>query len=202
MFTSEGDFFRLLMPCSQTVLVVGNASSGMDIARELVGYITRTLPSGYTPETWPEQVEGNGKVNVISSWESLEKPPPMDFNPLDPSSPEWCRKVQVRGRIKEVDEDGAIVFEEGEDVKSGQVDVIVFATGFLFDFPFLKQNQGALVQAPILPHFEGNDSGGRPSSTMFNLDDWLLFHARDETICFLGMPVTVVPFPLTDAQAR
>lgn len=174
----------------------------MDIAREMVGYLTRTLPSGYTPETWPEQIKGEGKINVISSWESLEKPPPMDFNPLDSASPDWCRKVQVRGRITTVDEDGGINFEQGERLNAGEVDILIFATGFLFDFPFLKQDKGALLGAPILPHYEDSSSGGKPSSTMFNLDDWLLFHKLDESLCFLGMPVTVVPFPLTEAQAR
>ena len=83
------------------ILVVGNASSGMDIARELSGYITRDLPSGLSPNQWKEKCKKD-PFNVYSSWHSLEKPPPMDFSPLDPDSPDWCRKIKVLDQILQI----------------------------------------------------------------------------------------------------
>lgn len=180
------------------VLVVGNGSSGMDIARELVGSVRRDLPSGYTPKEW-EDCCREAPCHVYSSWHSPDKPPPMDFDPRDTDSPEWSRKIQVVDQIDHID-GNSIHFADGTVLDS--IKVIVFATGFLFDNAFIDQSTEPLLSRPLLP--PSSSTGlrtGMPSLHLYNLDDWQLFHATDETIAFLGVPSRVVPFPFTEAQA-
>ncbi|UZJ55038.1 hypothetical protein CBS101457_004358 [Exobasidium rhododendri] len=179
------------------VLVVGNASSGMDIARELAGYLVRALPSGLSPEEWKERCLKD-PFRVYSSWHALDKVPPMDYNPLDPDSPEWCRRINVVDEIDRID--GTVIhLKDGTSLDS--IKVIIFATGFLFDNPYIDQTTEPLLSRPLLPPSDNSAKTGFPSTTMYNMDDWILFHSGDESVAFLGLPITVVPFPFTEIQA-
>lgn len=179
------------------VLVVGNASSGMDISRELAGYITRNLPSGMTPQEWKQRCKED-PFTVYSSWHSMDKGPGLDYNPLDEDSPDWCRKINVLPQIESIEND-KICLDNGTILDD--VELIIFATGYLFDNAFIDQTIEPLLTRPLLPPSKNASRSGFPSSTMYNLDDWLLFHRLDESIAFLGLPLVVVPFPLTQAQA-
>lgn len=179
------------------ILIVGNASSGMDIARELSGFITRDLPCGLNPKQWSEKCQKD-PFEIFSSWHSPDKPPPMDYNPLDPDSPEWCKKINVVGSITSIQGD-LIHLADGSTLRD--VPLIIFATGFLFDNAFLDQSAGVLKNYPLLPPSNHSSRIGFPSASVYNLDDWFLCHSQDETIAMLGMPITVVPFPFTEIQA-
>lgn len=181
----------------KNVLVVGNASSGMDIAREMAGYITRTLSNGTTPALWKERCRME-PFNIYSSWHSLDKAPGMDYNPLDALSPDWCRKIKVLPQINHINEE-AIHFED--ETILDDIELIIFATGFLFDNPYIDQSSGSLLTRPLLPPSNNLSKTGFPSQTMYNMDDWLLFHGQDESIAFLGLPLVIVPFPFTQIQA-
>lgn len=181
----------------KSVLVVGNASSGMDICRELVGYLARTLPSGLSPSEWEMECKKRG-VKVYSSWHSLDQAPGMDYNPLDPKSPDWCHRINVVDQIDSIDE-GKIMLRDGRVLED--VELIIFATGYLFDNPFLDQSTEPFLFRPLLPPSEGTTRRGLPSPSMYNVDDWFIFHCQDESIAVLGLPVTVVPFPFAEAQA-
>jgi hypothetical protein len=154
----------------KNVLVVGNASSGMDIARELSGYLTRELPSGVSPLEWKERCKKD-PFNVYSSWHSLEKSPPMDFNPLDSDAPEWCQRIKVVDQIHHIN-GNLISFDNG--IVLDNIQVIIFATGFLFDNPFIDQSTEPFHTRPLLPTSESPSKRGFPSPTMYNLDDWKL----------------------------
>jgi hypothetical protein len=179
------------------ILVVGNGSSAMDISRELTGYITRHLPSGFTSAEWSERCKKD-PFTVYSSWHSLDKPPGIDYNPLDSTSPGWNRRIKVLPQIKHI-AGSNIHFEDGTILD--EIELIIFATGYLFDNAFIDQTVEPLLTRPLLPPSKHPSRTGFPSSTMYNLDDWLLFHSQDETIAFLGLPLVVVPFPFTQAQA-
>jgi hypothetical protein len=181
----------------RNVLIVGNASSGMDIARELAGYLARDLPSGLSPDEWREKCKED-PFKIYSSWHSLEKAPPMDYNPLDPDSPDWSRKIQVKEEIDHIRDD-CVYFKSGSMLDT--IELIIFATGFLFDSPYIDQSTEPLLSRPFLPPSKNASRTGFASKSMCNLDDWLLFHSHDESIAFLGLPITVVPFPFTEVQA-
>lgn len=181
----------------KNVLIVGNASSGMDIAREMAGYITRTLSNNITPQMWEKKCKME-PFNVYSSWHSMVKAPGMDYNPLDSSSPDWCQRIKVLPQIEHIDAK-AIHFEGG--VILYNIELIIFATGFLFDNPYIDQSDGVLLTRPLLPPSKNEFRTGFPSQTMYNMDDWLLFHSQDDSIAFLGLPLVIVPFPFTQIQA-
>ncbi|CEH19365.1 fad nad-binding domain-containing protein [Ceraceosorus bombacis] len=222
----HSSWYRSPVPfLGKKVLVVGNASSGMDIAREMNGSVFRAIPdlkgSDLSAAKWSEALS-RAPIQVYQSVEDVEKPPPMDYDPRDPASPDWCRKIQVIPRIKHVKardgSTGRIIFED-ESVHD-DFDAIIFATGFVFEFPFLT-NDAPFDKVPLLPtlasdaprdlspalHCALERQGGPyvpPSSAprLSNMDDWLLFYEGDASICVLGAPTTVIPFHLTQAQAR
>lgn len=258
------------------VVVVGNASSGFDICRELVGKVTRTLP---IPQPWernsspftaclsdtssPEAVtaawiagcgtEAYGGRTVQSVFD-YDRPPGLDFDPRDPTSPAWARRIRVVPRIDHIDppdegggrSTGKIYFSDGRCLED--VDVIIFATGYHYDFPFLDQTKPPFDKRPLIPrppprtamvedgipdgHFAQETTsgyknavspravaqlreyidkyqGGRPFHRRWptvpalqNMDEWQLFYRYDESLAFLGMPLRIVPFPLTQVQSR
>lgn len=258
------------------VVVVGNASSGFDICREMVGKVARTLP---LPEAWEKKsspfsaslvddvspeaataawVAGCGSEayggRVVQSVLDYDRPPGLDFDPRDPSSPAWARRIRVVPRIDHIDppdegggrSTGKIYFADGRCLED--VDVIIFATGYYYEFPFIDQTKAPFSTRPLLPlpssktamvedgigdgHFAQETSGGyknavspkaiqqlalymqerqngRPfhrlwptASGLQNMDEWQLFYRYDESLAFLGMPLRIVPFPLTQVQSR
>ena len=215
----------------KTVLVVGNSSSGSDIARELSGYILRTLPEG-APATKAfidrcNTQHTNAKARVLHSYEQFDKPPPLDYDPRDPASPEWAKRIAVVPKISAVEPaapgsggSGRITFEDG--TQRDDVDIVIFATGYAYDFPFLDQQLAPFADAPLIPtasattrknssgSSEGHDGAGGcayvpPHPTagwLSHLDDWSLFYAPDASLCVLGAPVRIVPMPFTQVQSR
>ena len=196
----------------QTVLVVGNSSSGSDIARELAGYVVRTLPEGQAATSaFVQRCHRDGvKGKVLHSYEHVDQPPPLDFDPRHVDSPEWCSRIRVVPKIQAVSERGQVVLEGGETL--GSVDVMMFGTGYVYDFPYLDQRLEPFADAPLIPP----PPPGRPSVDvaepylpphrtapfLSNLDDWSLFYSPDPSLCVLGAPIRIVPMPLTHVQSR
>jgi len=215
----------------QNVLIVGNNSSGMDVARELNGGIVRDLEGGPEWIADAKAVPPRTGVRVRQSVEDVEKPPPMDFDPRDEDSPAWCRAIEVVPRISRIESatasssasNGRIVLENGAVLDD--VDIIIFATGFSYEFPPLDQTDAPFDAHPILPpapqaHLSAAEEAALterraqhdpalrnltlpPSSPfMSNLDDWQLFYRYDRSLAFLGIPTSIVPFPFAQIQAR
>lgn len=197
------------------VLVVGNSSSGSDIARELSGYVLRTLPEGEAAtREFIDRCEGGKVGSVLHSYEHFDKPPPLDFDPREEGSPAWAKKITVVPRIEEVRADGSVVFEGGEE--RDEVDVLIFGTGYAYDFPYLDQRVAPFVERPLIPlplspltqddapksRIEPYTPPHRTAPFLTNLDDWSLFYAPDPSICVLGAPIRIVPMPLTHVQSR
>lgn len=172
---------------ARRILIVGNNSSGADIARELCGGAVRTWTStGAAPADC-----------VYQSYADVDQAPPMDYDPRDPASPAWCHKIKVVGPIDHVEADGTIVLQGGE--RLADIDLIVWATGFLYQVPFLS-----LPEAPLVVRDAHTRTAPdvHAASVLHHLDDWMLFYKEDATLCFLGLPNRIVPFPLTQLQAR
>ncbi|PWZ02798.1 FAD/NAD(P)-binding domain-containing protein [Testicularia cyperi] len=225
----------------RTVLVVGNSSSGSDIARELAGYVLRTLPEGQgATEDWVRDCKTGGLrgPSVLHSYEDVNKPPPLDYDPRDPDSPDWTRRIQVLPKITRIDpaphapssssskSKGVIHFEDG--TTRDDVDAIIFGTGYAYDFPYLDQTKAPFDRYPLIPpppsspsspdlevqqdttlrtHLAGTGAEpykppSRLAPFLTNLDDWSLFYRPDPSICVLGAPIRIVPYPITQVQSR
>lgn len=82
-----------------------------------------------------------------------------------------------------------LVQEKGVRFADGRVekdlDAIVYCTGYLFTFPFLESLTPGLV------------SDGRRVYGLYKH----LFHIDHPTLTFPGLPIRVVPFPVSEAQA-
>jgi hypothetical protein len=82
-----------------------------------------------------------------------------------------------------------LVEERGVRFKGGRVekgvDAVIFATGYLFAFPFLKSLQPPLV------------TDGRRVHGLYKH----LFHIEHPSLVFTRLPIKVVPFPLSESQA-
>ena len=84
--------------------------------------------------------------------------------------------------IREVNEFGKVVFEDGEEVEA---DAIIFCTGYLYDLPFLDQSCGISVQdGRVFPLYKQ------------------IFNALHPSMSFIGLACIVCPFQLFSLQAR
>lgn len=134
------------------VLVVGNASSGLDIA---------------------------GQISRHSKY-----PPLLSVH--EPTPPENLAHAGAE-EVPAIEE--FLVAEKGVRFQDGRVekdfDAIVYCTGYLFAFPFLEKLTPGLV------------SDGRRVYGLYKH----LFHIDHPTLAFPGLPIKVIPFPVSEAQA-
>ncbi|XP_050521460.1 uncharacterized protein LOC126894462 [Daktulosphaira vitifoliae] len=87
----------------------------------------------------------------------------------------------LKGDIKKIVEDG-VYFVDGSFETA---DVIIFCTGYKFNYPFLTPECGIHVEnnhiQPLFKH---------------------IVNIEHPTMCLLGIPIKTAPFPLYDLQAR
>lgn len=72
-----------------------------------------------------------------------------------------------------------------DNSKLTDVDVIVFGTGYLYSFPFLPFQKDNLIKTGQKVH---------------HLNQYM-FYQNNPTLCFLGLPIRVVPLPLMQRQS-
>lgn len=65
------------------------------------------------------------------------------------------------------------------------LDAVIFATGYLFSFPFLPFEKDAIIM-------DGQNVTG--------LYKWM-FYMKNPTLSFVGLPIRVVPMPLMQSQS-
>lgn len=174
---------------ARRILIVGNNSSGSDIARELCGGAVR-------------QVAPRSDVCVYQSFQDVTKPPILDYDPRDLSSPAWSRRIHVVGPIDHVDSNGALVFSDG--TRLDDIELIVWATGFLYDVPFFHSEDAPFNTSPLLVRDDHTHTAPsvHAASSLHGLDDWMLFYKAEPSLAFIGLPNNIVPFPLSQVQAR
>lgn len=92
-------------------------------------------------------------------------------------------------RIRQADwTQRSVLLENGEKLEN--IDLLVYATGYLFSYPFLT---GELRRALLKTE---SDSTER----LYNL--WQqIFYVRDPTLAFSLLPGLIIPFPLAELQA-
>lgn len=103
--------------------------------------------------------------------------------PSPPENLEWAQAEEVP-IIEEF-----LVAEKGVRFQDGRIerdiDAIVYATGYLYTYPFLKSLEHPLI------------TDGRRVRGLYKE----LFHIEHPTLVFPGLPIKVVPFPLSESQA-
>ncbi|GAA5885442.1 hypothetical protein JCM6882_009622 [Rhodosporidiobolus microsporus] len=189
---------------NKTVLVIGNSASGYDITRELAASI------------WDRRQAG--QTNLPRIYQSAKSPPGLGI-PFDaPDAPLYAKEVGLFPPIKKI-EGKRIEFEDGKVLDD--VEVIMFATGYLFSFPFLRPTDAPFSACPLTysiplpsaaPGAEETVATTKPAPRgepsrrgglrVHNLDDRMLFYLADPTLAFLALPYLVIPFPLAQLQAR
>ncbi|PIL23504.1 hypothetical protein GSI_14816 [Ganoderma sinense ZZ0214-1] len=112
-------------------------------------------------------------------------------------------KFKRRGRVAEyLDPDkGNVLFEDGETMTG--VDYVVLATGYQFNFPFLSEPEvlpSIPPRVPPIPPVLHNSTYHifPMAKHMFPL----VTAYPPSSIAFLGLPLRVAPFPMTEIQTR
>lgn len=97
--------------------------------------------------------------------------------------------VHLLPRTKSIDEDGAIHFSSGEkEWTAAGIDTICFASGYDYSFPFINDDSNFDMSFV---------KGERRVKPLYKQ----LWHAKHPSLAFIGLPHSVVPFPLFDFQA-
>ncbi|KAI7892353.1 uncharacterized protein EV154DRAFT_537510 [Mucor mucedo] len=93
--------------------------------------------------------------------------------------------VQQISLISHIDNDEDISSVQLQDDVLDDVDVIIFGTGYLYSFPFLPFQRDDLIMTGQKVH---------------HLNHYM-FYKKNPTLCFLGLPIRVVPMPLMQRQS-
>ena len=92
-------------------------------------------------------------------------------------------------RTKSIDEDGTVHFSFGEkEWTATDIDTICFASGYDYSFPFINDDSNLDMSFA---------RGERRVKPLYKQ----LWHAQYPSLAFIGLPHSVVPFPLFDFQA-
>jgi hypothetical protein len=103
-----------------------------------------------------------------------------------------CRAEETQGSVTcvpraiAIDEDGYAIFDLDCPTKA-KVDTIIFCTGYDYQFPFI--NDESNLDLSVVP-------GERRVTPLFKQ----LWHAEVPNLTFIGLPHSVVPFPLFELQ--
>ncbi|KAF4126551.1 putative flavoprotein CzcO associated with the cation diffusion facilitator CzcD [Geosmithia morbida] len=182
----------------KTVLVVGAGPSSADIVRELgmlnveksplaPRKVYRALRSGKTRYDTELEKGWADYIKNIAPIQTVESPSSNSAN-------------------------GRIITTSGETLDD--VDVIIFATGFLFRFEFCRPSDTPFDKAPLLRYTSVPPEYPRPPSELVgkaeldgghrvhNLDAHQLFYLPDPTLAFLLLHAEAIPWPFSEMQAR
>lgn len=148
------------------VVLVGAAFSGMDIAQEIY--------------------DGGATAVYLSAreWED----PTTGEAPDGSGSGAQAPAIQKVRNIEKLGADGSVFFEGG--LKIENVDVIMYATGYVYRFPFLEGSK----EAKRIVDVDDNRVGP--------LYKHVVPPKFSPTLAFIGLPWKVVPFPQFQLQSR
>ncbi|KAI8333993.1 hypothetical protein BC941DRAFT_433548 [Chlamydoabsidia padenii] len=88
--------------------------------------------------------------------------------------------VERVGLVQQILADGSIDCD-----KKLKVDQVIFATGYLYSFPFFPFEQDNLIT---------------DGQSVEHLHDFI-FYTKNPTLAFIGLPIRIVPLPLSQSQA-
>ncbi|KAL7469752.1 hypothetical protein ACHAXS_009998 [Conticribra weissflogii] len=164
----------------QTVVCIGARASGADIAKEIGGVAAAVFLS----DSGCERLETYGREerkNVVkrvprTSWIDDEGGVHFSSSSLpSSSSSSSCSS-------------GGSAQNEREWV-ANNVDALIFCSGYDYDFPFINDKSNLELSFP---------PGERRVQPLYEQ----LWHAKYPSVSFVGLPHSVVPFPLFELQAN
>mmetsp|Transcript_42250 Transcript_42250/g.61723 ORF Transcript_42250/g.61723 Transcript_42250/m.61723 type:complete len:424 (+) Transcript_42250:250-1521(+) len=158
----------------KTVLCVGGRASGSDLAREISHVAKKVYLSDSTCSVWSEDDEKKGDEEDALGQNSAQR---------------QCGNVVWVPKTEKVDEGSVMRFGGGCTIAPDDVDVIVFCSGYDYNFPFINEKSNLDFQC--IP-------GERRVSPLYEQ----LWHARHTNLAFIGLPHSVVPFPFFELQAE
>ncbi|POW07537.1 hypothetical protein PSTT_08202 [Puccinia striiformis] len=186
----------------KTIAVIGIGPSGYDIIRELA-MLREKEQEG--------QSEASKKLYSVAS-----HPAQMGWDFNDPEAPSWTKLITTVPRFEMIEGD-KIRLADGRIL--ADIDVLCFATGYLYAFPFCKPTDSPwathpLVHPPPIPTDHSHNlelptsthhdtcNGLQGGLRVHHLDSTQLFFYPDPSFAFLVLNSQVIPFPLAEYQAR
>ncbi|KAI9275689.1 flavin-binding monooxygenase-like-domain-containing protein, partial [Phascolomyces articulosus] len=141
---------------NKTVLVVGNGSSSSDLVREI----------------------STGAVKV---YHCVRGEDTSFSRTVAENMPKNAERVGAIGKF--LPATGTIECQDGKKIQG--VDTVIFATGYLYSFPFFPFEDGQLIV---------------DGQKVLGLYDYM-FYINNPTLSFIGLPIRVVPMPLMQLQS-
>ena len=158
---------------NQTVLCIGGRASGADIAREIAQY-------GRGDENGSSSPQATTTTNVYLSDSSFPKTASSDG--ITDQNVTWVpRTIRVLP-------DGRVQFDS-HSIEPINVDTIILCTGYDYDFPFING-------ASNMKDFIGCDR--RRVQLLYEQ----LWYVSAPNIAFVGIPHSIIPFPLFEFQCE
>ena len=203
------------------VLLVGAKASGTDLAREIshaaemVYVCDRNYPG---KQVWHKEMsKGGGKLDdevkgevFIGDNDRILVPPDPNFSSNVPGTKQapivWCPALEAF-EPGSVADSGGFRLRDGSFILSEEVDIVIFATGYQYSFPFLPtticdasddhQPEEMKMTVGLSARQHCVD---RLFAHMFYRDD---SHGQFglPNLYFIGLPYSVVPFQLFELQA-
>ncbi|RAO70504.1 uncharacterized protein BHQ10_006516 [Talaromyces amestolkiae] len=181
----------------KTVMVVGSGPSSADIVREL-GMLCVELSS-----LAPTKVYRSFKSKLRYDIEQEKGWPNHITNVARVRSIEPPSSHSITGRI----------VTQADEILD-DVDVIIFATGYVARFEFCRESDAPFNKAPLVHHPDTPPGSRRPPKNsvdqadlegghrVHNLDAYQLFYLPDPTLAFLVLHAEAIPWPFSEMQAR
>ena len=165
----------------KSVLVVGGKSSGTDLAREIASVAHAVYASDRSTKLGVANSHGN--IHLKPGIQSL------NYDAVsDSSADSTCRS-------------GLVQFT---DQSVAKVDIVLWCTGYAYDYPFLfpvKREDTAESVSSDLQSDVLNSVKVENKRKVCNLYQQV-FSISEPTLSFVGLPYSVVPFPLFHMQAK
>ena len=182
----------------KSVLVVGSRSSGTDLAREISSVASVVYASDRSLGKEKSALYRNihHKPGISSLNSKLLSRPSDSPNFLDSTLKSISQPLEIDkcGAISNEDTKGLVQFDDGSIVK---VDIILWCTGYAYDYPFLDLDGQKCDQTIELEANTVEVTNKRKVENLYQQ----IFSISHPTLTFVGLPYAVVPFPLFRLQA-
>ncbi|RYO78273.1 hypothetical protein DL762_008783 [Monosporascus cannonballus] len=184
------------------VLVIGNSASGLDIAAQIARAGARhpvlvSARSPAAPETLAHLGPGCDEVPEVARFFADGRGVRFRKRQGDGDGKGRDKDPGANGLEEKPEEDA----EEGEEGRvETDIDCVLFCTGYLYMFPFLRSLMMGDGEGGSRPR---RQQGEQPLVTDGRRVHGLarhLLHAAHPTLAFPGLPIKVIPFPLAEAQ--
>lgn len=204
----------------KTVAVIGIGPSGYDILRELAMLRERQEEEAKNRASDDDSQERRRARPASKKLYSLSShPSKLGWDFKDPNAPSWAKSITSVARLKSIEGD-QLHLVEGRVLDD--VDLVCFATGYLYHFPFCQERPSPWKDHPLTrppptpttsdptpgtstlthPHSHRNHRHFIGGLRVHNLDQNQIFYYPDPSPGCLVLNTQVAPFPLSILEER